>query len=93
MVSAGTWSRPCKFGVIPRWTRSFLHPVHPPSACLVPDTQQDGGGMNTHLYGRIPPDGSPAPAKERAGRGWEGCGSSMGISRTQIPRADPLDLL
>ena len=49
--------------------------------------------MNTHLYGRIPLDGSPAPAKERAGSGWEGCGSSMGISRTQIPRADPLDLL
>lgn len=93
MVGAGTWSRPCRFGVIPHWTRSFLHPVHPPSTCPVPGTQQDGGGMNIHLYGRIPLDGSPGPGKERAGRRWEGCGSSVGISRTQTPQADPLDLL
>ena len=65
----------------------------PPSAHRVPNTQQGGGGMNAHLYGRTPLDGSPAPGKERAGRGWEGCGSSMDISRTQIPQADPLDLL
>ena len=59
----------------------------------MPNTQQGGGGMNAHLYGRTPLDGSPAPGKERAGRGWEGCGSSVDISRTQIPQADPLDLL